>query len=43
MRKNLLKKLKKVFYKDPRDINDDEQQDDDTKDSIDKKGMIVIA
>lgn len=35
MRKNLLKSSKGI-YKDPRDINDDEQ-DDDTKDTVDKK------
>ena len=40
MRKNLLK-AQKGIYKDPRDINDDEQ-DDDTK-ILSIKGMIVIA
>ena len=35
MRKNLLKSSKGI-YKDPRDINDDEQ-DDDTKDTVDKR------
>ncbi|EVE61769.1 hypothetical protein T779_02695, partial [Staphylococcus aureus LAMC0010] len=34
--KESIKKAQKGIYKDPRDINDDEQ-DDDTKDTVDKK------